>query len=223
MAAGHLVQEVAVVRDDQDRSVPILQVRFQPFDGFDIQVVGGLIQQQQVGVGKQQPGQQGAGALPAGKLGQGALVIGRQETQAGQRLADAQLVGVAAAALEGQLAGAVELQGVLGLVGVAHQGLQAGQLGLLLDQVAEGRQALVPQGVLGDKHGFLRQVAHAQAAGAVHLAAGRLFQPDQDAQQGGLAHPVGAHQGDPRPVGDAERDVAEDIIRAKGFAQVRSR
>jgi hypothetical protein len=41
------------MRNDQRRAGPIAQVRFQPFNRFNIQVVGGFVQQEQVGVGQQ--------------------------------------------------------------------------------------------------------------------------------------------------------------------------
>ena len=64
----HLVEEVAVVRDGHHRAFPVAQVFLQPFDRADIQMVGRLIQEEQVGFGKEQLGQQGAGALPPGEL-----------------------------------------------------------------------------------------------------------------------------------------------------------
>ena len=42
---GHLVEEVAVVRNDQHRPRPIGHKIFQPFDGGDIQVIGRLVHQ----------------------------------------------------------------------------------------------------------------------------------------------------------------------------------
>ena len=73
---------------------------------------------------------------------------------------------------------------------------------------------------MGFKDGFLRQVADAHVAGALHLPGGRLFQADQDAQQGGFAHTVRPHQANAGVVRDAERNIAEDIDRAKGFTHV---
>ena len=98
-------------------------------------MIGGLVQHQQVGAGEQQARQQGARALPAGKLGQRAAVIVFVEAQAGQRLADAGFVGVAAGQLEGFLQAPVAVQDLFGLLGVAHGVFQAGQLGFLLEQV----------------------------------------------------------------------------------------
>jgi hypothetical protein len=51
--------------------------------------------------------------------------------------------------------------------------------------------------------------------------AGRI-EARQDAQEGSLARPVGAHQRDASLVGDADGDAVEDIFRAKRPGEVRS-
>ena len=45
----YAVEKVAVVRDDQQRSLVALEPVLHPEDGIEIQVIGRLIQQQQVG------------------------------------------------------------------------------------------------------------------------------------------------------------------------------
>ena len=42
---GHIIQELAVMGNQQHRAPEILQILFEPLDGFDIEVVGGLVQQ----------------------------------------------------------------------------------------------------------------------------------------------------------------------------------
>ena len=54
---GSVVQEVAVVRDADHSAREALQELLQPLHRFGIQVVGGLIQQQHVGLGQQQAAQ----------------------------------------------------------------------------------------------------------------------------------------------------------------------
>ena len=55
---AHLVQEVAIMADDDHGGVGLVQHTLQPMDGVNVQVVGGLVQQQDVGVGKQRLRQQ---------------------------------------------------------------------------------------------------------------------------------------------------------------------
>ena len=48
--AGDVVEEVAVMGDDQDRARIAAQVAFQPGDGLGVEMVGGLVEQQQLGL-----------------------------------------------------------------------------------------------------------------------------------------------------------------------------
>ena len=62
------VQQAAVMADDQRRAGEAGQPALQPQGGFQVQVVGGLVQQQQVGGGEQRGGQRDAHAPAAGKF-----------------------------------------------------------------------------------------------------------------------------------------------------------
>jgi hypothetical protein len=66
--AGDVVEEVAVVGDGDDRALVVAQVVFQPGHGFGVQVVGGLVEQQDVGFGQQQAGERDAPPLTAGQI-----------------------------------------------------------------------------------------------------------------------------------------------------------
>ena len=43
------IHEIAIVGHQHDRPLPVVQVPFQPFDRLQVEVVGRLVQQQQVG------------------------------------------------------------------------------------------------------------------------------------------------------------------------------
>ena len=66
--AGDVVEEVAVVGDRHDRALVLRQVLLQPGDRLGVEMVGGLVQQQQVRRAQQQPAQRHAPALAAGEL-----------------------------------------------------------------------------------------------------------------------------------------------------------
>ena len=51
---GDVVQEVPVVGDGQDRALVLGQVLFEPLHALGVEVVGRLVEQQQVGLGQQQ-------------------------------------------------------------------------------------------------------------------------------------------------------------------------
>ena len=50
---GDVVQEVAVVGDRDDCARVVLEVLLQPRDRFGVEVVGGLVQEQQIGSAQQ--------------------------------------------------------------------------------------------------------------------------------------------------------------------------
>ncbi len=62
--AGHVLQEAPIVGNEDDGAGEIGQLFFQPGDSRDVQVVGGLVQQQDVGLADQSLGQ-GHAAAPA--------------------------------------------------------------------------------------------------------------------------------------------------------------
>ena len=63
---GHVVHEVAVVGDSDDGALVLVQELFEPQDRFGVQMVGGLVEQQQVGGFKQQTAQGNTTALATG-------------------------------------------------------------------------------------------------------------------------------------------------------------
>ena len=48
--ASHMVEEVTVVGDGDDGAFVLLQVALQPLDALGIEVVGGLVEEQDVGL-----------------------------------------------------------------------------------------------------------------------------------------------------------------------------
>src|SRR5690606_27116873 len=68
---GHRVEEPPVMGDDQQRRLARGKVPGQPVDGLDVEVVGGLVQDDQVVVVDEQPGQGGAPPFAAGQVADG--------------------------------------------------------------------------------------------------------------------------------------------------------
>ena len=66
-AVGDVVEKGAVVGDQQQRALEILQQLFQPGDRIQIQVVGGLVEQQHIGLGHQRAAQGDALLQPTGE------------------------------------------------------------------------------------------------------------------------------------------------------------
>ena len=70
------VHESAVVADDEDGAVVVGDKAAQPLDALEVQVVGGLVQEQQVGVAQEELGQRDAHLPAARELGARALKVG---------------------------------------------------------------------------------------------------------------------------------------------------
>ena len=68
---AHLVEEPAVVGDEQQRPLPfrpaVLEMFGKPVDCHDVQMVGGLVEREDVPILEQQPGQVGAASLASGQ------------------------------------------------------------------------------------------------------------------------------------------------------------
>ena len=76
------VEEVAIMRNQQERVGIILQILFQPVASFEIEMVGGLIEQQQVRLLQQQFGEREAHLPATGELIRKALPVLFAEAQA---------------------------------------------------------------------------------------------------------------------------------------------
>ena len=63
----HFIQQFRGVGDDQEAALVLLQVAAQPFDGVRVQMVGGLVENQRIGVGEQDSRQFDTTALTAGQ------------------------------------------------------------------------------------------------------------------------------------------------------------
>ena len=61
------VKQVAVVADQQDGVRIFADIGFQPKRAFKVEIVGGLVEQQKVGLGKQYGGQRNTHAPAAGE------------------------------------------------------------------------------------------------------------------------------------------------------------
>ena len=154
------VHEGAVVADDEHGAVVVGDKAAQPLDTFEVQVVGGLVQKQQVGVAQEELSQRDTHLPAARELGTRALKVGNLETQAGQDLAGVALELVAAQVLKAVLDLAIlvkERVDVLALLGeLGDLGLQlVGALAHAADFLGGGHDLGENGGVLLLQVGFL--------------------------------------------------------------------
>jgi hypothetical protein len=210
-AGGGGGQERPVVADQHHRSFLAGQEPLQAGQPVEVEVVGGLVQQQHVEAGEQDGGQAGLDPLPARQPGQGNLENVGLQADLGQHARGAGVVVVAA---EGEEAGqgvVVDLQLALpGMVADGPQGIVHGRLG-------HGQAGAAAQVVGGDLAGqrvrLLGQVADVEIRRrALDRAGGRLLEPGQGPQQGRLAGAVAAEHADAAgPVDDQVDRVEHDL------------
>ncbi len=78
-ARGDAVEEVAVVGDEEDGAAEAAEVVFEPVEGLGVEVVGGLVEQEEVGLLQQDAAEAGAAQLPAGEFAQKPFLGGDAE------------------------------------------------------------------------------------------------------------------------------------------------
>ena len=115
-----LVEEAAVVGDDQHRARELLEERLEPGQAVEVEVVGGLVEQQDRGPGEQHAGQQRTGGLAAAQ---------RAERHVERHVGDAERVA-RAVELRVQRPAAERPEAVLG---VAVRGQRVGLVQALLE------------------------------------------------------------------------------------------
>ena len=191
--------------DDQDRARIVAQVAFEPVDGLGVEMVGRLVEQQQVWLLEQEAAERNAAFFAAGKLGHVGIV--RRAAERVHRLLDLALeipqsLGLDLVLEPRHLVG--------GLVGIVHGELVVTVEDRLLLLHAEHGVALdVERGV---EVRLLRQVADLGALGDEAFADEFGVQPGHDAHQRRLARAVDAKHADFRVRVEREVDVVEDFL-----------
>ena len=161
-------------------------------------MIGGLVEQQQVGFFEQQLGQRDAHLPAAGKF-LGALVpLLVRKAEAGQHGSHLRFDGVAVARAEFaiQLMEAVGHLRILRARGIqlAHLVRELFHLHFHLLQRSENRHAFGEDAAAGEREAVLRQVAGADAARDAELAVVERLHAGQHFEQRGFAAAVRAHQ-----------------------------
>ena len=214
-AGGHVVDEGAVVRDQQHAATEVAQQAFEPGDGVQVEVVGRLVEQQHVGRGDERARQRDALFQAAGELAHRARAV---QVQAVQRLVDTLLPGPAVQRLDAGLDGVevVTLRAVRG----AH--LVPMRLVALAQRLDLGHAFAddVEHGGRGVELGLLRHVDHAQALLRLQQAVVELLDAGQHLQQRGLAAAVAADQRQPLAAFERQGGAVEQRDMAVGEVRV---
>jgi len=209
--AGHVVQEVAVVGDGDNGARVPLQVVFQPGHRLGVEVVRGLVQEQDVGPGEEQPAERHAAQLAPREHLHRRVARRAAERVHGHLEAAVQVPGVAGVDL--LLDGALLLQ-QLGHLVVVHGFAQAVADPIeLLQKRRRLRDPLghhLADGLGGIQFRFLFQKADGVARRASGLADEVLLDARHDAQQRAFARAVETDDADLGAVEVRQVDVLED-------------
>jgi len=177
-SGGHVVQEGPVVGDGDDGTLEVHQQAFEPFDGVQIQVVGGFVEQQHIGLRHQ-------------RLGQRHALFGtaRQGTHHG--------VGVQVQALQGFIHPLFPVPAVQGLDLALHRIQIAVAQAILFNQANHPFQSCADSYKNRSISVELRLLCHIRnARTALHLQGAVIgfFHPAQNFEHGRLAGAVAANQ-----------------------------
>lgn len=216
--ARDVVEEVAIVRDRDDRALVAGQVLLEPAHALGIEVVGGFVEQQHVGLLQEQARERDAAALTTRDLIE--RLVRRRAAQGFHRhlelVVDRPGVELVQALLHLGLP-VHELVHLVGLQVLAEARVDAVEL---LEQVEDMLGALAHDlddgaTLVGER--LLLEVADRVALCALDLALELLVEPGHDAQQRALAAAVQAQHADLRAVVVRERDVLEDGLLLHGL------
>ena len=183
-----VVQELSVVRDQQQRARVLQQPLLQPQHRIEVEVVGGLVEQQHVGRRHQRARQVQAHAPAARERGHRALLDLGREPQAVQQLPRARGAVVAAHFLQPVVRLGHRLPVLVG------EGVGFGLQGLVHDGVAGQHEV---DGRVRQRGHFLGDAGDAQARGQVQVATVGFHLAAHGGEQGRFAGAVAADHAHP--------------------------
>ena len=209
--AGGGVEKLAVVADHQQRAFEALEPAFEPDEGVQVQVVGGLVEQQQVGRTHQRAGQLQAHAPATRKAVDGRVELLNLEAQPHQQGLRTR-AGIEGVGLGQRGVSVGDGMAVAALLGACQGGLSLGEAGVALDHEVGG-------GLRRFGH-RLRHLGHAPVGGHLGVAAIGMQFAGEQGEQRRLARAVVPHQGDLLAGLQGEGDVIEDHLGAAAQGEV---
>ena len=196
-----------------------MQEVLEPQDRLGVQVVRGLVKQQQVGSLEQQLAQGHAAALAAGKHVNRHVRIGQLQG----------VHGLAELGIDIPTVGGVDL--VLELAHLGHEGVHVAiRVAHLLadlveaidfgDHVTKRHAHVLDDGLVVVERRLLLQDSYGVAGGEPGIAVGNFLDASHNLEQGRLAHAVGAHDADLGTGIEAQGHVVKDHLVAMGLASL---
>ena len=218
-----VVEEVPVVGHRHDGALVFGEVSLEPVDTLRIEVIRGLVEQQEIGLLQQEPAEGNAPPLPAGEVGDGP-VARRQVHRVHRDLhlpVEIPRVFRLDLVLHGRLLGEqlLHLRFVERLAEPGVDLLEAGQ-----DRLRAGDRLhdVLEHGLVGIQFRLLREIPRGIAVGQPRLTFELTIEPRHDLHERALARPVAAEQPDLGPGIEGEIDVLEELALAELLGQVRN-
>ena len=140
------LEEPAVVRDEHDRRVERRQLALEPLEALHVEVVRRLVEQEEVGVGREGTGERGPRQLSAGERVERPVEVGVAEPEPAEDRRGAIAPRPPARVLEPRLRLAVAAQGRGRVVAARHRLLEPRELLLDRDEVAGAREGVLAEG-----------------------------------------------------------------------------
>jgi hypothetical protein len=187
----HHVEEVAVVRDQDQRAGVALQPGFEPDDGVQIQVVGRLVEQQQVRPAHQGAGEVEAHAPAAGEFRHRTLEILVGKAQTVHQRGSARRCGVAVDLGQAAMQQADLFAGVF----IVMVGFGSCQVAFDLAEFAVAVEHKFQRGI-GQRRRVLGNVGHDPARRAFEVAAVGMQLAAQQRKERRLAAAIGTGEAD---------------------------
>lgn len=213
--ARDVVEEVPVVGDRDDGAGVLREVLLQPLHGLGVQVVGGLVEQQQVGGFEQQLAQRDAATLTTGQVGDGPVAGRAAQGVHGLLQLGVQVPRVRVVQVLLELAhlvqervrvvGRHELRDLVEAPELAHD------LGGAVLHVLQDRLGLV-------QRRLLLEHTDGVAGRQERVTVGGLLDARHDLENGGLTGTVRTDHTDLRAGQEAQRDVVKDHLVAVRLA-----
>ena len=188
-------------------------------------MVGGLVEQEHIGVLKKNLCQLDTHAPTSRELARGTVKVALTETQSHQRaLQFAHILATAhhlqALALMGETLAKLHVTLALVIVALSHLLLHALYVGLYLMQMGKGFLSLGTHRTGIGKHHHLWQIANRSTLGHRDTATSGLLHPGDNLQHSALAGTILAHQGNTVAVVHHITDFREQRTRAKLYRKL---
>ena len=218
-AIDHVVHKGTVVAYHDNRAVVAAQKALKPLHAFKVEVVGGLVEQEQVGFTNKQLGERDA-HLPASReiAGMAGHVV-FLEAQAEQHAAHLRFKAIPAECLIALARTTARVKLLRsGIFVQARLELMEALLGL--ENFLLARDNLIENGAVFHLDGFLLQIAHNGTFGEHHIARIGVFMPSNDLQHGSFARAIRAHQRQSIMGLKAKARVGEQRSAAEAFREM---